>query len=56
MTTLGDLATEIALELALLERKALDRVRRRNAEQQLGEAWVDLDKTEVDIGPREIAA
>lgn len=33
---------DIVLELARLEREALERVRRRMAEGQLGEAWIDL--------------
>lgn len=37
-----DIIDEITLELARLQRAALARVRQRNAEQQLGEAWVDL--------------
>jgi hypothetical protein len=37
-----DLHDEITLELARLQRAAHDRVRRRTAEQQLGEAWKDL--------------
>lgn len=51
----ADIADEITLELALLQRAALDRVRQRNSEQQLGEAWIDLEKTEIDVGPRKVA-
>lgn len=47
---------EITLELALLQREALARIRRRNAEKQLGEAWIDLIEPEVDVGSRKIAA
>lgn len=50
-----DIADEITLELARLYRAALDRVRRRNAEQQLGEAWVDLEEPKIDVGPRKTA-
>ena len=37
-----DIHDEITLELARLQRAAHERVRRRNAEQQLGLAWVDI--------------
>lgn len=37
-----DLHDEITLELARLQREAYDRVRNRNASQQLGEAWIGL--------------
>lgn len=37
-----DISDEIALELSRLQRAAVERVRRRNATQQLGEAWVGL--------------
>ena len=50
-----DIQDEITLELAYLQRAALERVRKRCAEQQLGEAWVDLEKPEVDIAPRKAA-
>ena len=33
---------EITLEMAIIERLALDAVRRKIASQQLGEAWVGL--------------
>lgn len=33
---------DIALDLARIERQALDAVRARIASRQLGEAWVDL--------------
>jgi hypothetical protein len=39
---MNDIQDEITLELARLQRAAFDRVRKRNAEQQLGEAWVGL--------------
>lgn len=38
-----DLHDEITLELARLQREAYDRVRKRNASQQLGEAWIGLE-------------
>jgi hypothetical protein len=38
-----DFQDEITLELARLERRAVERVRKRNTEQQLGEAWIGLD-------------
>jgi len=50
-----DIATEIALELSLLQRKAHDRLRARALREQLGEAWIDLEKPEIDIRPREEA-
>lgn len=50
-----DIADEITLELARLQRAALERVRRRMSEQQLGEAWVDIEETEIDVGPRKVA-
>lgn len=34
---------EVALELARLEREVWDRVRRRAAAQQLGEAWKGIE-------------
>lgn len=34
---------EVALELARLEREVWDRVRRRTAAQQLGEAWKGIE-------------
>lgn len=40
---LMSLHDEITLELARLQRAALERVRKRTAEQQLGEAWKDLE-------------
>jgi hypothetical protein len=43
----GQIAEEIALELARLQRAALARVRRRMSEQQLGEAWKDLAEVET---------
>jgi hypothetical protein len=33
---------DIALEIAIIERLALESVRRKIASQQLGEAWTDL--------------
>jgi len=39
-----DIHDEITLELARLERRALEAVRKRMTEQQLGEAWIDLDE------------
>jgi len=39
-----DLEDEIALELARLQRAAFERARKRAAEQQLGEAWIDLEE------------
>ena len=33
---------QIALEMAIVERLALDAVRRKIASQQLGEAWIGL--------------
>lgn len=51
----SDVLDEITLELALLQRKALDRLRQRNAEQQLGEAWVDLDEAQIEEGSRAFA-
>jgi hypothetical protein len=50
-----DIHLEIALELSKLERAAHDRVRRRNAEQQRGEAWVDLGNAYVEVRPSEVA-
>ena len=50
-----DIHDEITLELAWLQRAAHERVRRRNAEQQLGEAWVDLEAAHVDERPRKTA-
>ena len=46
-----DVHDEITLELARLERAALERVRKRNAEQQLGEAWAGLVAGEAGVEP-----
>lgn len=47
-----DIHDEITLELARLQRMALERARKRNAEQQLGEAWVGLEtKTAERFAP-----
>lgn len=45
-----DIQDEITLELCRLQRAAIERVRRRNAEHQLGEAWqgIDIDAQRVD--------
>lgn len=43
-----DITDEITLELAYLQRTAHERVRQRNAEQQLGLAWVDLPMGSLD--------
>lgn len=48
-----DIATELALELSGLQRKAHDRLRARAVREQLGEAWVDLKEPEIDVRPRE---
>jgi hypothetical protein len=45
---------EITLELSRLERRAFENVRKRNAEQQLGEAWVDLLGPEHAVESRSI--
>lgn len=42
---------DIALELSRLEREALDRARRRNADLQFGEAWIGLVDRELPEGP-----
>lgn len=39
---------DIALELARIERAALDAVRKRMSEQQLGEAWEGLAEVNAD--------
>jgi hypothetical protein len=44
MDAMLDLEDEIALELARLQRAAFERARKRAAEQQLGEAWIDLEE------------
>ena len=46
---------EITLELSRLERAAHERLRKRCAEQQLGEAWVDLLTATAAHGVSEIA-
>lgn len=51
----SDFHDEVTLELALLQRKALDRLRQRNAEQQLGEAWVNLDEAHIEESSRAVA-
>lgn len=48
-----DFATELALELSRLQRKAHDRLRTRAAREQLGEAWIDLKEPEINVSPRE---
>jgi len=50
-----DFHDDITLELARLQRAAYDNSRRRTAAQQLGEAWVDLIKSETDVRSREVA-
>jgi hypothetical protein len=50
-----DIHDEIILELARLQRAAFDAVRKRCAEQQLGEAWVDFETAHVDEHPRKTA-
>ena len=40
---------EITLELARLQRAAIEKVRKRNAEQQLGEAWVGLAGEDLNL-------
>jgi hypothetical protein len=43
-----DISDEITLELARLERAALARLRKRNSELQLGEAWRGLENADHD--------
>lgn len=50
----GTIDEEIALELSRLQRAVLERSRRRAAEQQLGEAWVDLPHADVEVRASEI--
>lgn len=44
---------EMILEFARLEREAIERVLKRNAELQLGEAFKDLENEDVDLHKRE---
>jgi len=53
---MSSITDEIVLELARLQRAAMDRLQRRAAEQQLGEAWVDLIPAHVDERQSEEAA
>lgn len=39
---------DITIEIARLERRAVERVRLKMAAQQLGEAWVDLIHPEIE--------
>jgi hypothetical protein len=50
-----DIADEITLELARLQRAAFENVRKRTSEQQLGEAWIDLEAPLIDERPRKTA-